>query len=65
MEEIRARLFRLLKDELDSLAIGHTYNLDRLSEMKQLCHIIVFSHFYEDSSDVTLLRRLGEFYGSV
>ena len=61
MEKIKARLFRLLKDELDSLSIGHTYNFDRIEEMKQLCHIIIFSHFCDDS-DMNLLYKLDEFY---
>lgn len=42
MEELNAKLFRLLKDELRSLNMGHSYNKKRLAVMKGLCHLIAY-----------------------
>lgn len=55
MEDLKATLFRLLKDELDSLAIGHTYNYDRIATMREICHLLVY-YKYVDMSDDDILK---------
>ena len=55
MEDLNGTLFRLLKDELDSLALGHTYNLERLSTMKEICHILMY-YKYVDMTDDDILK---------
>ncbi len=45
MENLSATLFRLLKDELDDLAIGKSYNKNRLRLMKEICYILVYEQF--------------------
>ena len=42
MEDLKGTLFRLLKDEIDSLAIGHTYNKERLAMMREICHLLTY-----------------------
>lgn len=60
MEDLNATLFRLLKDELDSLAIGHTYNKERLSMMKEICHLLTYYKYVELSDDDIL--KIVRFY---
>lgn len=55
MEDLNGTLFRLLKDELDSLAIGHTYNTERLSMMREICHLLTY-YRYVDMADDDILK---------
>ena len=45
MEQFKALLFRLLKDELDSQMIGRPYDKDRLRLMRNICHIIKYHEY--------------------
>ena len=57
MGELNAKLFRLLKDELDSLATGHSYNLVRIRQMKDICHILAYYACIEvDDVDIEKLK---------
>ncbi len=58
MEELKAKLFRLLKDELDDLYIGHTYNKYRIDVMRQICHILAYYKYVDvrDSDIVKLIK---------
>lgn len=42
MEELKAKLFRLLKDEIYDLNIGHSYNTVRIRMMKELCKVLMY-----------------------
>ena len=55
MEELKGKLFRLLKDELDDLSIGHTYNLNRITIMKEICHLLTY-YKYVDMSDSDIMK---------
>ena len=55
MEELKGKLFRLLKDELDDLSIGHTYNLNRIALMKEICHLLTY-YKYVDMSDSDIMK---------
>ena len=55
MEDLNGTLFRLLKDELDNLALGHSYDLSRLSMMKEICHLLTY-YEYVDISDDDILK---------
>ena len=55
MEELKGKLFRLLKDELDDLSIGHTYNLNRIAKMKEICHLLTY-YKYVDMSDSDIMK---------
>ena len=58
MEEIKAKLFRFLKDELHSLSLGHTYNKERLQLMKEICHILTNIQYVDMSnSDIIKIIR--------
>lgn len=64
MEELRAKLFRLLKDEIDDLTVGHSYNLKRLQEINDLCHLIVFlssAYEYVDIKDRDIIKIINLF----
>ena len=64
MEELRAKLFRLLKDEIDDLSIGRTYNVKRLHEINDLCHLIVFlssSYEFVDINDKDIIKIINLF----
>ena len=56
MEQLNAQLFRLLKDELHSLSMGHTYDLRRLRKMREICHILTYYRYVVMSnSDIVKL----------
>lgn len=55
MEDLKGTLFRLLKDEIDSLAIGHTYNTERLAMMREICHILTY-YKYVDVADNDIMK---------
>ena len=55
MENLKATLSRLLKDELDSLYIGHSYNRDRIATMREICHLLTY-YQYVDMSDSDILK---------
>ena len=58
MEQLKAKLFRLLKDEIDDLSIGHTYNLNRLRQMKEICHLITYYKYVDlDETDIIKIIR--------
>lgn len=62
MEQLNGQLFRLLKDELDSLATGHTYDLSRIRKMKEICHILTYYRYVDISnSDVIKLITYYEY----
>lgn len=42
VENLNGALFRMLKDELDNLAIGHAYNTNRISAMKDICRMLLY-----------------------
>ena len=53
MEELNAKLFRLLKDEIYDLNIGHLYNKDRIKLMKEICHLLAYYKYVDiDNSDI-------------
>lgn len=54
MERLKAKLFRLLKDELYSLSIGHNYNHERMREMRDLCRVITYFKFAEPSDNKSM-----------
>lgn len=45
MENLKDTLYRLLKDELDDLAMGKSYNISRLRLMKEICYVIIYEQF--------------------
>ncbi len=55
MEDLNGTLFRLLKDELDNLALGHQYNKERVLLMKDICHLLTY-YKYVDMSDDDILK---------
>jgi len=55
VEELKGLLFRLLKDEIDDLSIGHTYNLVRIKKMKEICHLLTY-YKYVDMSDSDIMK---------
>lgn len=58
MEELNAKLFRLLKDELESLRIGHSFNKERLQLMKEICHLLAYYKYVDmDNSDIVKIIR--------
>ena len=64
MDELRAKLFRLFKDELDSLAIGRPYNLERIREINDICHLLVFlgsSYEYVDMKNRDIIKIINLF----
>lgn len=53
MEELNAKLFRLLKDEIYDLNIGHLYNKGRIKLMKEICHLLAYYKYVDiDNSDI-------------
>ena len=61
MEELKGILFRLLKDELDSLAIGHTYNYNRISRMKEICHLLTYEKYVDFDEHILNMIRYYEY----
>ena len=60
MEELKEQLFELLKEELDSLSIGHSYNKDRLRIMREICHVLTYYNYVDvDNND---LMKIVKFY---
>lgn len=58
MEELNGKLFRLLKDEIDSLNIGHSFNKERLQLMKDICHLLAYYKYVNISnSDIIKIIR--------
>lgn len=58
VEELNAKLFRLLKDELESLRIGHSFNKERLHLMKEICHLLAYYQYVDmDNSDIVKIIR--------
>ena len=45
MENLNITLFKLLKDELDNLAMGNSYNISRLRLMKEICYVLIYEQF--------------------
>lgn len=60
MEELNGELFRLLKDELDSLSIGHLFNKERIRLMKEICHLLAY-YKYVDISNSDIIKII-KFY---
>lgn len=61
MEELNGKLFRLLKDEIDSLSIGHTYNIERLRFMRDICHLLMYYKYVNISnSDIIKVIKFYE-----
>lgn len=50
VEKYKAELFKLLKEELGNLSIGHQFDLKRISKIKSLCHTIFYLKL-SDSED--------------
>lgn len=62
VEELNGVLFRLLKDELDSLMTGHSYNLKRIAKMKKICHLLKYYEYVDmDDSDFMKIARFYEY----
>ena len=62
MEDLKGTLFRLLKDELDSLAIGHSFNKERLQMMREICHLLVYYQYVDmKSSDILKIVKFYEY----
>lgn len=59
VEQINAKLFRLLKDELTDLNRGRSFNPDRIHYMKELCRVIIFTHYVEFNPE---LEKILSFY---
>ena len=58
VEELNAKLFRLLKDELESLRLGHPFNKERLQLMKEICHLLTYYKYVDmDNSDIVKIIR--------
>lgn len=58
MEALNGKLFRLLKDELDSLRMGHSYNRGRLELMREICHLLTYYQYVNmDNSDIIKMIR--------
>ncbi len=55
MENLKETLFKLLNDELNDLALGHPYNMNRLSMMREICHLLTY-YQYVDMSDDDILK---------
>ena len=60
MEELKESLFKILEDELNSLELGHSYNLSRLSMMKEICHLLTYNKYVNMSDDDII--KIGKFY---
>lgn len=59
MGEIREKLYNLLMEELYNLNIGNSYNIDRIKEMRNLCHLLIFETYAVlPDSDMMKLFRL-------
>lgn len=52
MEEIKNKLYHLLKAELADLNIGHSFNEERLRYMKELCRLIIYASYVEFDPDL-------------
>lgn len=50
METLKAKLFKLLKDEIRNLQLGHGFNKRRLKEMKMICRLLLYYQYVEVSS---------------
>lgn len=62
MEDLNGTLFRLLKDELDALRLGHPFNKDRLRKMKEICHLLTYYQYVDVSNDdIIKLVRMYEY----
>ena len=55
MEEHKEKLYRLLIDELESLNLGHTYNIPRIKLMREICHILVY-YTYVDLDNYDIMK---------
>jgi len=44
------RLWKLLKEELTDLSVGHSFNETRLKQMRELCHVIMYLRYVEVGS---------------
>ena len=58
MEDLNDTLYKLLKDELNDLKLGHPFNMDRLRTMVDICEILTYLKYVELSDDdiVKLIR---------
>ena len=61
MEDLKGILFRLLKDEIDSLTVGHNYDLQRISLMREICHLLTY-YQYAEVNDSDIIKMM-KFYG--
>ena len=60
MEDLKEILYRLLRDELNNLALGHYYDKSRLSTMKEICHLLTYYKYVNLSDDDIL--KIVKFY---
>ena len=60
METLKAKLFRLFKDEIHDLNLGHTFNKMRLKEMKRICRLLLYYQYIDVSSKD--LAKMVNFY---
>lgn len=60
MEDLNDILYKLLKDELSDLKLGHPFNEDRLRTMMDICEILTYFE-YVDLSDDDIIKLI-KFY---
>lgn len=55
MELLEKKLYKLLKEEMADLSMGHTYNIHRIALMKEICHILTY-YKYVDMNDTDFMK---------
>ncbi len=58
MERLNNLLYKLLKDELNDLKLGHPFNKDRLRRMVDICEVLAYLE-YTDLSDDDIVKLIG------
>lgn len=62
MEDLNNILYKLLKEELNDLELGHSFNKDRLRSMMNICELLTYLEYVElKDDDVLKLTRFYEY----
>lgn len=63
MENLYINLYKLLNEELSEQKLGHSFNKDRLRQMIELCHIIMYLKYVDVGS--TDVMQIFQFYDNL
>lgn len=63
MENLYIRLYELLKEEMSELRLGHSFNRERLAEMRELCHILTYLKYVDMGS--TDVMQIFQYYDNL